>query len=215
MGGFDFGVIHASLPFLLEGMGMTLVLTLGGLAGGFVGGVLLAVVRQFNIPVLAQLAWAYVAFFRSMPFILILFWIYFLLPLILGFPVGAFTAAMVSFVVFEIAYFSEIIRAGIGAVPAGQRQAAEALGLTRLQAYRYVIVPQAVRRMRPALLTQMVILFQDTSLVYVVGLRDFLVSADIVANRDARMVEMYTFVALVYFVLCFAGTRAAARLRAA
>lgn len=214
MEGFDFGVIRASLPFLLEGMGVTLVLTLGGLAGGFIGGVVLAVARQLNVPVLSQAAWAYVAFFRSMPFVLILFWIYFLLPLVLGFPVGAFAAALVSFVVFEIAYFSEIIRAGIGSVGVGQRQAGEALGLTRLQAYRYVIVPQATRRMRPALLTQVVVLFQDTSLVYVVGLRDFLVSADIVANRDARIVEMYTFVALVYFVLCLAGTRAAARFRA-
>jgi glutamate/aspartate transport system permease protein len=211
MGPFDFAVIARNLGFLAEGIGLTFILTATGIAGGLLGGILLAVCRHSRLPVLSQLAWAYVSFFRSMPFILILFWIYFSLPLLLGFPVGAFTSALISFIVFEIAYFSEIVRAGIGSVAVGQQQAAWSLGLSNSQTQVYVVVPQALRRMRAALITQGVILLQDTSLVYVVGLRDFLVSADIVANRDNRIVEMYAFIALVYLLLCLAGTTLAER----
>jgi len=132
--------------------------------------------------------------------------LFFLVPLIVGRPVGAFSSVLVAFILFEAAYYSEIIRAGINSVRLGQLAAARAMGLTYIQSMRYVILPQAFRAMTPILLTQAIILFQDTSLVYVVGLRDFLVSAEIVANRDQRLVEMFLFVALVYFVFCFAAS---------
>jgi glutamate/aspartate transport system permease protein len=181
---------------------------LAGLAivGGIILGTFLALLRIAKIPVLSQFSAAYVNFFRSLPLILVIFWLFFLVPLIVGKPVGAFSSVLVAFILFEAAYYSEIIRAGINSVRLGQLAAARALGLTYFQSMRYIILPQAFRAMTPILLTQAIILFQDTSLVYVVGLRDFLVSAEIVANRDQRLVEMFLFVALVYFVICFAAS---------
>ncbi|MEQ5872101.1 amino acid ABC transporter permease [Sagittula sp. NFXS13] len=209
----QFDAITDNLGFLLQGFGMSLVLMAAGLIGGFLAGCLVAAVRHFRVPVISQIAVVYVSFFRSMPFILILFWIYFTLPLITGRQIGAFESAIIAFIIFETAYFSEIIRAGIGAIPQGQLSAASALGMTTWQAQRYVILPQAVQKMLPALVTQSVILLQDTSLVYVVGLRDFLVNADIVASRENAIVEVYLFVALVYLVVCFAGSMFASRLK--
>jgi glutamate/aspartate transport system permease protein len=171
--------------------------------GGIVLGTILALVRIARVPVLAQFAAAYVNFFRSLPLILVIFWLFFLVPLIVGRPVGAFSSVLVAFILFEAAYYSEIIRAGINSVRPGQLAAARAIGLSYGQSMRYIVLPQAFRAMTPILLTQAIILFQDTSLVYVVGLRDFLVSAEIVANRDQRLVEMFLFVAAVYFTLCF------------
>jgi len=135
------------------------------------------------------------AFFRF-------FWFSALVPFILGRPVGGFYSVLVAFTLFEAAYYCEIMRAGIQSVRKGQLQAGQALGLTYKQNMMYVVLPQAFRNMLPILLTQAVILFQDTSLVYVVGLHDFLVNAEIVATRENRLVEMFSTVALVYFVLC-------------
>ena len=182
---------------------MTLLLTVLAIAGGIVLGTLLALIRIARIPVLATVSAAYVNFFRSLPLILVIFWLFFLVPLLLGRPVGAFSSVLIAFVLFEAAYYSEIIRAGINSVSTGQLAAARAIGLTYWQGMREVVLPQAFRAMTPILLTQAIILFQDTSLVYVVGLRDFLVSAEIIANRDQRLVEMFLFVAVVYFMLCF------------
>jgi glutamate/aspartate transport system permease protein len=131
-----------------------------------------------------------------------------LVPLFIGRSVGAFTSALIAFTMFEAAYYSEIIRAGIQGISRGQMAAALATGMNGLQAYRYVVLPQAFRRMMPVLLTQSVALFQDTSLVYVIGLHDFMTSVSVVANREARLVELYLFAAAVYFVLCFAASRA-------
>jgi glutamate/aspartate transport system permease protein len=162
------------------------------------------------------LAWAvegYVNFLRSMPLILVIFWFYTLVPKLTGRPVSGFYSVLIAFIMFEAAYYSEIIRAGISSVRRGQISAAMALGLTRLQAMRYVILPQALRNMTPVLLTQSIVMLQDTSLVYVVGLRDFLTSADIVASRDNRPTELYMFVALVFLVVCFSASRLVNRLR--
>ena len=202
----DFSVIPANSSLLWEGIKMTFLLASLAIIGGIILGTFLALLRIAKIPVLSQFSAAYVNFFRSLPLILVIFWLFFLVPLIVGKPVGAFSSVLVAFILFEAAYYSEIIRAGINSVRLGQLAAARALGLTYFQSMRYVILPQAFRAMTPILLTQAIILFQDTSLVYVVGLRDFLVSAEIVANRDQRLVEMFLFVALVYFVLCFAGS---------
>ena len=202
----DFSVIPANSSLLWEGIKMTFFLTGLAIIGGIILGTFLALLRIAKIPVLSQFSAAYVNFFRSLPLILVIFWLFFLVPLIVGRPVGAFSSVLVAFILFEAAYYSEIIRAGINSVRLGQLAAARAIGLTYIQSMRYVILPQAFRAMTPILLTQAIILFQDTSLVYVVGLRDFLVSAEIVANRDQRLVEMFLFVALVYFIFCFTAS---------
>jgi glutamate/aspartate transport system permease protein len=187
-------------------MQVTLLLTLLAVVGGLFLGTVLALVRVARIPILAWIAAAYVNFFRSLPLILVIFWLYFLVPLIVGRSVGSFYSVLVAFVLFEAAYYSEIVRAGISSVGKGQIAAGRAIGLSYPQTMRYIVLPQAFRAMVPVLLTQAIILFQDTSLVYVVGLKDFLVSAEIIANRDQRLIEMFIFVALVYFTICFAGS---------
>ena len=203
---FDYGVVFDNLNFLAEGMQTTLVLTLIAIGGGLLLGTLLALARLSSFRVLSACAGSYVNFFRSMPLILVIFWFYFLVPHILGRPVGGFYSVLVAFVMFEAAYYCEIMRAGIQSVRKDQIYAGQALGLTYSQNMRYVVLPQAFRNMVPILLTQAIILFQDTSLVYVVGIKDFLVSADLVANRENRILEMFTTVALVYFVICLAGS---------
>ena len=209
MGEFDYDIIWKSLPFLWEGMKVTLLLTVLAIIGGIFLGTLIALIRLAKIPVLSWVAAAYVNFFRSLPLILVIFWLYFLVPLILGRPVGGFQSVLVAFVLFETAYYSEIIRAGISSVRDGQIAAGRSLGMTNFQTMRFVVLPQAFRAMTPVLLTQAIILFQDTSLVYVVGLKDFLVSAELIANRDQRLVEMFVFVAIVYFIICFTGSQIA------
>ena len=212
-GEFDTGVVFDNLHFLLEGMQTTLILTVIAIGGGLVLGTLLALARLAPFKPLSFVAGTYVNFFRSMPLILVIFWFYFLVPHIVGRPVGGFYSVLVAFVMFEAAYYCEIMRAGIQSVRKGQIYAGQALGLTYAQNMRYVVLPQAFRNMVPILMTQAIILFQDTSLVYVVGIKDFLVSADLVANRENRILEMFTTVALVYFVICLSGSLLVKRLQ--
>lgn len=207
MGDFDFNVIVSNLPFLAKGMQTTLLLTALAMVGGIFLGTVLALARLSNYSALSILAASYINFFRSLPLILVIFWFYFLVPLFLGRPVGSFYSVLVAFTLFEAAYYAEIIRAGITSVRSGQAAAARALGMTYMQSMQYVVLPQAFRAMLPVLLTQGIILFQDTSLVYVVGLKDFLVSAELVANREQRLVELFSFVAVVYLVMCFGASR--------
>jgi len=212
-GDFDTDVIFQNWHFLLEGMQTTLLLTVIAIGGGLVLGTLLALARLAAFKPLSFVAGSYVNFFRSMPLILVIFWFYFLVPLIVGRPVGGFYSVLIAFVLFEAAYYCEIMRAGIQSVRHGQIYAGQALGLTYAQNMRYVVLPQAFRNMIPILMTQAIILFQDTSLVYVVGIKDFLVSADLVANRENRILEMFTTVALVYFVICLSGSLLIRRLQ--
>jgi glutamate/aspartate transport system permease protein len=212
-GDFDTAVIFDNLHFLVEGMQTTLVLTLIAIGGGLILGTLLALARLSRFRSLSFCAGSYVNFFRSMPLILVIFWFYFLVPHIVGRPVGGFYSVLVAFVMFEAAYYCEIMRAGIQSVRKGQIYAGQALGLSYAQNMRYVVLPQAFRNMVPILMTQAIILFQDTSLVYVVGIKDFLVSADLVANRENRILEMFTTVALVYFVICLSGSLLVKRLQ--
>jgi glutamate/aspartate transport system permease protein len=214
MSDFDFGVILRALPFLWTGMQLTLLLTVLATVGGIVLGTVLAIARLWAPPPLPQLAAGYVNLLRSIPLILVVFWFYFLVPLMLGQAVGAFPSALIAFTMFEAAYYCEIMRAGIQGVPRGQLAAAQATGLTYLESMRYVVLPQAFRAMIPVLLTQSIILFQDTSLVYVVGLHDFLTAATVVAGRDNRVVELYSFVAVVYLVLCVTASLGVRRLQA-
>lgn len=212
-GGFDFQVILDSIPLLAKGMVLTLQLTFWGILGGLAFGTLLALARLAPFKLLSFLAASYVNFFRSMPLILIIFWFYFLVPLVVGQPVGDFYSVLIAFVLFEAAYYCEIMRAGIQSVKPGQIYAGQALGLTYRQNMAYIVLPQAFRNMIPILLTQAIVLFQDTSLVYVVGLRDFLYSADIVAQSENRLMELYTTVAVVYFALCLWGQKQVKKLQ--
>jgi len=191
----------------MKGMQTTLLLTALAMFGGIVLGTLLAMARISSITVVSVVAASYINFFRSLPLILVIFWFYFLVPLVLGQPVGGFYSVLVAFTLFEAAYYAEIIRAGITSVRSGQFQAARALGLSYAQSMRFIVLPQAFRAMTPVLLTQGIILFQDTSLVYVVGLKDFLVSAELIANRDQRLIEMFTFVAIVYLIISYSASQ--------
>lgn len=213
MGDFDFGVILNNLPFLWQGLQLSLWLTFLAVLGGIALGTLLALARLSGIKPLAFLAAAYVNLIRSVPLILVIFWFYFLVPLAVGRPIGGFYSALIAFVMFEAAYYSEIMRAGIQSVRTGQVHAGQATGLGYWQVQRYIVLPQAFRNMIPILVTQGIILFQDTSLVFVVSLRDLMTASSIVARTEGRLVEMYLFAALVYFVICFAGSLFVRRLQ--
>lgn len=212
MGAFDFDVIGRSLGYLFrEGMTFTLTLTALAAAGGIIFGTLLAMMRLSSIRWLSAIATGYVNLMRSIPLLLVIFWFYFLVPYIGAWltdsprpiSVGAFASSVITFTMFEAAYYSEIMRAGIQSIPRGQVWAGYALGLNYWQTMGTVVLPQAFRNMLPVLLTQTIILFQDTSLVYVLSITDFLGAAAKVAQRDGRLVEMYLFAALVYFVVSF------------
>ncbi|TAN53468.1 MAG: ABC transporter permease subunit [Betaproteobacteria bacterium] len=215
MSGFDFDVIQRSVWYLFrDGMTFTVTLTLMAMAGGIVFGTLLAMMRLASFQPLAWVAGAYVNLMRSVPLVLVIFWFFFLVPYIGAWVigektpirVGAFWSAVITFTMFEAAYYCEIMRAGIQSIARGQVAASLALGLNYWQTMGHIVLPQAFRNMVPVLLTQTIILFQDTSLVYVISATDFLGAAAKVANRDYRLVEMYSFVALVYFVISFAAS---------
>ncbi len=220
---FDFDVIQRSWVYLFRD-GMTFSLTLTALAslGGVLFGTLLALMRLSSFKTLSMVASGYVNLMRSLPLVLVIFWFFFLVPYIGGWltgsnqpmKVGAFSSALITFTMFEAAFYCEIMRAGIQSVSKGQTAAGYALGPNYRQTMSYIVLPQAVRNMLPVLLTQTIILFQDTSLVYVISSTDFLGAAVKVANRDGRLVEMYTFAALVYFVICFTASMYVRRLQA-
>ena len=220
--GFDFDVIERSLPYLFQqGMTFTLTLTLLAMVGGVVFGTALAMMRLSSFVPLATLAGTYVNLMRSVPLVLVIFWFFFLVPWIGGWlvgagrtiQVGAFASAVITFTMFEAAYYCEIMRAGIQSIPRGQVWSGYALGLNYWQTMGRIVLPQAFRNMLPVLLTQTIILFQDTSLVYVISATDFLGAASKVANRDYRLVEMYSFVAVVYFIASYSLSALVTRLQ--
>jgi glutamate/aspartate transport system permease protein len=207
----DFDVVGRSLPYLWKGFQYTVELTAIASIGGLFFGTLLALARLSPIKALSVVATGYVNLMRSIPLVLVLFWFFFLMPQVLQIvtggdrppQIGAERTAIITFIMFEAAYFCEIMRAGIQSIAKGQVQSAYALGLTYGQAMKLVILPQAFRNMIPILLTQTIILFQDTSLVYVISATDFTGAASKIAQRDGRLIEMYLFVAIVYFILCY------------
>jgi glutamate/aspartate transport system permease protein len=207
---FDWTPVPRSIPFLWTGMKVTLKITACAMSVGIALGTVLALMRLAKSRVLNWLSAGYVNTFRSIPLIMVLLWFFLIVPSLIerifNLPRTAdtrLTSAMVAFSMFQAAYYAEIIRAGIQSVKAGQVGAALALGMTFGQAMRLVVLPQAFRNMTPLLLTQTIILFQDTSLVYVSALLDFFYAATVVGTRDGRIVEMILFAGLVYFVVCF------------
>ncbi len=212
LGNFDFNVIERSWVYLFKtGMTFTLELTAFAMVGGIVLGTLLAMMCLSKFRPLALLATSYVNLIRSMPLVLVIFWFYFLVPYIGAWiihadqpiKVGAFSSSLITFVLFEAAYYCEIMRAGIQSIPRGQVWAGSALGMNYWQTMSHIVLPQAFRNMIPVLLTQTIVLFQDVSLVYVLSITDFVGAASKIAQRDGRLIEMYLFVAVVYFVMCF------------
>ena len=219
---FDFDVIIRSLPYLFyDGMTFTLTLTALATAGGVVWGTLLALMRLSGVPPLSLPAAGYVNLMRSVPLVLMIFWFYFLVPFIgqwvtgasRPIQVGAFVSSLVTFTLFEAAYFCEIMRAGIQSIPRGQVAAAQALGMTYVQTMGYIVLPQAFRNMLPVLLTQTIILFQDTSLVYAIGAYDLLKGFEVAGKNFNRPVETYLLAAVLYFIICFSLSMLVRRLQ--
>jgi glutamate/aspartate transport system permease protein len=210
---FDWSSIPGALPYLWTGMKVSLQITAVAVVAGIVWGTLLALMRLSSFAPLSWFAAGYVNLFRAVPLVMVLLWFFLIVPQLLQAVFGLspttdvrLVSAMVGFSLFEAAYYSEIIRAGIQSVSKGQMAAAYALGMTYGQAMRLVVLPQAFRNMVPLLLTQGIILFQDTSLVYVSALADFFGAAYKVGDRDGRLVEMLLFAGAVYFVICYSAS---------
>ncbi|MCY0857723.1 glutamate/aspartate ABC transporter permease GltK [Cupriavidus sp. D39] len=211
---FDFTSINpTTLEVLGEGMLVSLKITVTAVVVGIVWGTILAMMRLSSVKVLNWFAQGYVTIFRSIPLVMVLLWFFLIIPQLLQKTFNLsqasdlrMTSALIAFALFEAAYYSEIIRAGIQSVSRGQMFAAQAMGMTYGQSMRLVILPQAFRNMVPLLLTQGIILFQDTSLVYVSALADFFGQAYGIGERDGRIVEMLLFAGLVYFIICFSAS---------
>ena len=206
----NWGVIQS---FVLKGFIFSIQLTLIAMFGGIALGTVLALMRLSGKPWLVLPAAAYVNTLRSIPLVMVILWFFLLIPLLIGRPMGAELSAIITFTVFEAAYYSEIMRAGIQSVPRGQVHAGYAVGMTYAQCMQLIVLPQAFRNMLPVLLTQTVILFQDTSLVYAIGAYDLLKGFEITGKNFNRPVEMYLIAAVVYFVICFSLSMLVRRLQ--
>lgn len=210
---FDWSSIGPSMPYLIQGMVVTLKITLTAVVFGIVWGTILAVMRLSPIKAISWFAKLYVNLFRSVPLVMVLLWFYLVVPSLLQNVLGLspktdirLISAMVAFSLFEAAYYSEIIRAGILSISRGQSSAALALGMTQWQSMKLVILPQAFRAMVPLLLTQGIVLFQDTSLVYVLSLADFFRTASTIGERDGTQVEMILFAGFIYFIFSISAS---------
>jgi glutamate/aspartate transport system permease protein len=211
---FDFSFYSWDLiqNFILKGLGFSLMLTVIATLGGILFGTLLALMRLSGNKVLVIPATIYVNGMRSIPAVMVILWFFLLVPLLLGRPIGAEASAIITFVAFEAAYFSEIMRAGIQSIPRGQVFAGQALGMTYGQNMKLVVLPQAFRNMLPVLLTQTIILFQDTSLVYAIGAYDMLKGFETAGKNFGRPIESYVLAAVLYFMICYALSQLVKRL---
>ena len=196
LGGFAGGTLRLAIPAIV----------LGFVLGIFIGLARLARASWVSVP-----ATVYVEFFRGVPLVMVIFWIWFIIPQLLRLPIPEYGVALTAFVIFEAAYFGEIVRAGIQSVPRGQVEAATAVGLTRAQTMRHVVLPQALRNMVPSIVTQMIVLFKDTSLASIIGYVDLTKAAQIVNNREIRPFELYLFIAAVYWICTYSMSRVARR----
>ena len=189
--------------YILKGFLFSVQLTVIATIGGIIVGTFLALMRLSGKPVLVYPATFYVNVMRSIPLVMVILWFFLLIPMLIGRPIGADLSATITFIAFEAAFFSEIVRAGIQSVPKGQTFAGEALGMTYGQNMRLVVLPQAFRNMIPVFMTQTIILFQDTSLVYAIGAYDLLKGFEIAGKNYGRPMETYLLAALTYFLICF------------
>jgi glutamate/aspartate transport system permease protein len=215
IGALDFSFLSWGVisSFILKGLAFSVQLTLIAMIGGIAIGTLLALMRLSGKKWLVLPAAAYVNTLRSIPLVMVILWFFLLIPLLIGRPMGAEASAIITFTVFEAAYYSEIMRAGIQSVPRGQVYAGYAVGMNYAQTMKLIVLPQAFRNMLPVLLTQTIILFQDTSLVYAIGAYDLLKGFEIAGKNFNRPVEMYLLAAVIYFVICFSLSMLVRRLQ--
>jgi glutamate/aspartate transport system permease protein len=211
----DFGFLNWGVvsSFVAKGFFFSIQLTLVAMLGGIVLGTVLALMRLSGKKWLVVPAAFYVNTLRSIPLVMVILWFFLLIPLLIGRPMGAELSAIITFTVFEAAYYSEIMRAGIQSVPKGQVYAGYAVGMTYSQCMQLIVLPQAFRNMLPVLLTQTIILFQDTSLVYAIGAYDLLKGFEVAGKNFNRPVETYLVAAVVYFVICFSLSMLVRRLQ--
>jgi His/Glu/Gln/Arg/opine family amino acid ABC transporter permease subunit len=216
----DVGVIVNNFKFLVvQGLigigsfaGGTLRLAIPAMVLGFLLGIFIGLARLADRGWIRVPATMYVEFFRGVPLVMVIFWIWFIIPQVLRLPIPEYGVALTAFVIFEAAYFGEIVRAGVQSVPRGQVEAATTLGLNATKTMAYVVLPQALRNMVPSLVTQMIVLFKDTSLASIIGYVDLTKAAQIVNNREIRPFELYLFIAVVYWIFTFSMSRMARRL---
>ena len=211
----DFAFFNWSLvsSFILKGLIFSVQLTLIAMIGGIALGTVLALMRLSGKKWLVTPAAFYVNMLRSIPLVMVILWFFLLIPLLIGRPMGAELSAIITFTIFEAAYYSEIMRAGIQSVSKGQVNAGYAVGMTYAQCMKLIVLPQAFRNMLPVLMTQTIILFQDTSLVYAIGAYDLLKGFEVAGKNFNRPVETYLVAAIVYFVICFSLSMLVRRLQ--
>jgi glutamate/aspartate transport system permease protein len=199
--------VTRNLTFLLGGFWVTLQLTAFALLGGIALGALVGLGRISKNKWIYQPVTLYVNFLRNVPLILVIFWFYFVMPIIAGRPLDPFLSAIISFIIFEATYFGEIFRAGYQSISKDLTAAAFSTGMTYSQTARYILIPIAFRRMLPSLITQSIVTFQDTSLAFVIGLQEFVRRTSIVDNLEVRSIQLFGFVAVVFFIFCFIGSK--------
>ena len=212
---FDFSVVWRNLDFLLlQGflgfgnfVGGTLRLAIPSIVLGFILGIFIGLARLSNRVWLRVPATLYVEFFRGVPLVMVIFWIWFIIPILLKTKIPEFGVALTAFVIFEAAYLAEIVRAGVQSVPRGQVEAATAVGLSSSRTMRHVVLPQALKNMIPSLVTQFIVLFKDTSLASIIGFMDLTKAAQVVNNREIRPFPIYLFIAVVYWVCTYSMSR--------
>lgn len=199
--------------YIMKGMLFSIQLTVIATVGGIILGTFLALMRLSGNPGLVYPATIYVNTMRSIPLVMVILWFFLLIPMLIGKPIGADLSATITFIAFEGAFFSEIVRAGIQSVPKGQGYAAQALGMTYGQNMRFIVLPQAFRNMIPVFMTQTIILFQDTSLVYAIGAYDLLKGFEIAGKNYGRPIETYLLAAFTYFIICFSLSKIVRRVQ--
>lgn len=199
----DFSVIPANLPYMMQGLALTIALAVSGMAASLVTGTLFAMMRISKIKAIRIPAAIFIDVMRTIPLLMVMFWFFFLIPILTGQPVSALLAAFVALVAFNTSYMAEVIRSGLQSVQKTQAEAAYSSGLSYLQAMRYVILPQAFRNMLPAIINRLVALFMGTSLAYIIGVTEFFRAANNVNNRVYQSYVIYSFVAIVYFICCY------------
>ena len=200
--------------YILKGLLFSVQLTVIATVGGIVVGTFLALMRLSGKPILVYPATFYINTMRSIPLVMVILWFFLLIPMLIGKPIGADLSATITFIAFEAAFFAEIVRAGIQSVPKGQAYAGEALGMTYGQNMRLVVLPQAFRNMIPVFMTQTIILFQDTSLVYAIGAYDLLKGFEIAGKNYGRPIETYILAAATYFIICFSLSKIVRKIQA-
>ncbi len=215
MFGLEFGFLNWDVikSYVANGFYFSVQLTLIAMIAGIALGTVLALMRLSGKKVLEVPASIYVDTLRSIPLVMVIMWFFLIIPFLIGRPIGAELSAIVTFTLFEAAYYSEIMRAGIQSVPKGQVYAGYAVGMTYAQCMQLIVLPQAFRNMLPVLMTQTIILFQDTSLVYAIGAYDLLKGFEIAGKNFNRPVETYLVAAVVYFVICFSLSMVVRRLQ--